>query len=70
MLRESMAVPVPNGAGAACSTARIHRLWEGESVPVLAKGYVETEYLLSGWASTYSGPAPDPSPSHPVPAGT
>ena len=60
MLREPMAVPVPNGAGAACSTARLPRLWEGESVPVLAEGYVETEYFLSGWASTYSGPATGP----------
>ena len=60
MLREPKAAPVPNGAGAACSTARIDRLWDGESVPVLAKGYIETEYLLSGWASTYSGPATGP----------
>ncbi len=60
MFRKPTAVPAPNGAGAACSTARLPRLWEGESVPVLAEGYVETEYLLSGWASAYSGPATGP----------
>jgi hypothetical protein len=60
MLRKPMAVPVPNGAGVACSTARLPRLCEGESVPRLTEGYVETEYLLSGWASGYSGPATGP----------
>ena len=43
-----------------CSTARLPRLWEGEPVPVLAEGYVETEYLLSGSARTYTGPITGP----------
>lgn len=60
MHREPMAVPVPTGGGAACSTARLPRTWDGESVPVLAEGYVETEYLLSGSAQTYAGPVTGP----------
>ena len=60
MRRESIAVTVPIGAGTSCSTARLPRLWEGESVPVLAEGYVETEYLLSGAARTYTGPITGP----------
>ncbi|MGV0806528.1 alpha/beta hydrolase domain-containing protein [Mycolicibacterium setense] len=55
-----MAVPVPTGAGAACSTARVPRTWAGESVPALADGYVETEHFLSGTAQTYAGPVTGP----------
>jgi Alpha/beta hydrolase domain len=60
MHREPTAVPVPYGGGTACSTAREPRLWDGESVPALAEGYVETEYVLSGSAQTYAGPATGP----------
>ena len=60
MHREPMAVPVPAGAGAPCSSAREPRSWDGESVPVLAEHYVETEYLLSGSAQTYAGPVTGP----------
>jgi Alpha/beta hydrolase domain len=58
--RDLEAVPVPNGVGVPCATARLPRVWEGESVPVLEEDYVETEYLLSGSARTYSGPATGP----------
>jgi hypothetical protein len=55
-----MTVPLPPGNGAPSATAREPRVWEGESVPVLAAGYEETEHLLSGSAQTYAGPVAGP----------
>jgi Alpha/beta hydrolase domain len=53
--QELRALPVPAGAGTACATARELRFWDGEPVPALAEGYVESEYLLSGSARTFEG---------------
>jgi Alpha/beta hydrolase domain len=58
--QEPMAVTALSGTGTACSTAREPRCWEGEPVPELADGYSESEYLLSGSASTYTGPVTGP----------
>lgn len=60
MHQEPMAVTALSGTGTACSTARESRCWEGEQVPALADGYSECEYLLSGAANTYAGPATGP----------
>ena len=60
MHQEPRAVAMPSGAGSACSSAGEPRFADGDAVPVLADGYVETEYLLSGSARTYSGPATGP----------
>ncbi|MBI3227623.1 MAG: hypothetical protein HYZ39_21455 [Mycolicibacterium cosmeticum] len=44
----------------ACATALLPRSWDGEAVPVLAGGYVESEYLLLGSALSYTGPVNGP----------
>ena len=42
------------------STATIARICDGEDVPTLTDDYVEHEYLMSGTAHTYRGPATGP----------
>ena len=51
---------VPGGGGVAATSAVDARPFDGAELPALAAGYVETELLLSGSASTYSGPATGP----------
>ena len=48
------------GSGTAHATARLPRFWDGEPVPALVDGYLETEYLLYGSARTYAGPVTGP----------
>ena len=56
---ESVA-PVPDGAGVAAASAIQARPFDGAEIPELAADYSETEFLVSGIASTYSGPANRP----------
>ena len=51
---------VPGGGGVAATSGVYARPFDGAELPALAVGYVETELLLSGSASTYSGPATGP----------
>lgn len=60
MHRVPLAVPVPNLPGTAHATARLPRFWDGEPVPALVDGYLETEYFLYGSARTYAGPVTGP----------
>ena len=53
-------MPVPNLPGTAHATARLPRFWDGEPVPALVDGYLETEYFLYGSARTYAGPVTGP----------
>jgi Alpha/beta hydrolase domain len=53
-------LPIPVGAGVPQATARTTRPKDGEDGPPLAHDYEEVEYLLSGSARTYSGPATGP----------
>ena len=47
--------PIPAGAGVAQSTATVERGDDTGALPTLSPAYVETEYLLSGSADTYTG---------------
>jgi len=58
--REARLRRPPDGGGVPQSTARQPRRAEGETVPIITQGYTEREYLLSGCASTYSGPVTGP----------
>ena len=48
------------GGGVAATSAVESRPFDGAELPAIDAGYVETEFLVSGIASTYSGPATGP----------
>ncbi len=52
--------PVPVGGGVAQSSTIATRTFDGGEIAGLAADYTETEYLVSGTADTYSGPAVGP----------
>jgi Alpha/beta hydrolase domain len=53
-------MPVPGGAGGACTSAGVPRRIEGRVVAALAGHYVESEYLTTGLARRYTGPVCGP----------
>jgi hypothetical protein len=52
--------PTPSGNGVPQSSAALVRTGEDQQLPAMDKGYTESEYVLSGAASTYTGPATGP----------
>ena len=55
--------PVPGGGGVAQASAIEARTYDGGEIPGLGADYSETEYVMSGVADTYAGPAVGPATS-------